>query len=476
MSYSIYVGKNLTSNGNILVGGYGDEPSSHWLEIIPERTHPPGATITVGVTENADFPGQLSQIRQVERTAKYIGVNYSYYKGVPAPLINGGLNQHHVAVRDVWAPSRKELQMMTPKTQTGPNYSDLARIVLERATSARHAVEIVGDLIAKYGYSTYGGNSHLFADPNEGWIIIEFAGGEGLWVAERLGPDDIRVSRPGYIGEIPLDFQEDPNYLGSSNLIDFAIQQGWFDPEAGKSFNVNLVYGDGQMQWEGMALMHKELLQRANSKGKITLQDMMWAVRTPNLTGDMAGYGQIVELHKDIHPEMGVLWHAQTSPVTAPFIPFYLGATDVPPEYKKHRYLTAGESALFVNPETDTPEQRSTVSQSIESTKSAFALFKRLFYLTMQHPEKFLPEVTEALNAFEAKMMGQLPAVERTAQTLYNKGETELARNYLTYFSYTEAMNALQLTEALTASIEARAKLLYGFEEKSTAGSPDVIW
>ncbi len=57
MSYSIYVGKNLTHDGAVLVSGYGDEPSSHWLEIVPERIHPPGTTITVGVTENADFPG-----------------------------------------------------------------------------------------------------------------------------------------------------------------------------------------------------------------------------------------------------------------------------------------------------------------------------------------------------------------------------------------------------------------------------------
>ena len=474
MSYSIYVGKNLTLNGNVLIGGYGDEPSSHWLEIVPERTHPPGTTITVGVTANADFPGQLTQIPQVERTAKYIGVNYSYYKGVPAPLINGGLNQHHVAVRDVWSPSRKELQDMTPKNQTGPNYSDLARIVLERATSARHAVEIVGDLIAQFGYSTYGGNSHLFADRNEGWIVIEFAGGQGLWVAERLGPDDIRVSRPGYIGEIPLNFQEDPNYLGSPNLIEFATGQGWFDPSEDKPFNVNLIYGDGQMQWDGVAWSNKELTKRA--KNKITLKDMMWAVRTAKLTGDMAGYGQVVELQQNIHPEMGMLWHTQTASVSAPFTPFFLDTTEVPPEYKKHRYLTAGESALFMNPETDMPEQRSTVSQSIESTRSASATFKRLFYLTMQHPEKFLSEVTEAVEAFEEKLIAQIPVIEKTANALYRTGEVELARSYLTYFSNTEAMNAVSLADALSASIEARTKLFYGFDEHAKAGSPDVIW
>ena len=74
-------------------------------------------------------------------------MNYSAFAGFPAPLTNGGLNEHHVAGRDVWSPSRDELRKMTPKPQTGLNYSDLSRIAMERARTAREAVEIVGELI-----------------------------------------------------------------------------------------------------------------------------------------------------------------------------------------------------------------------------------------------------------------------------------------------------------------------------------------
>ena len=49
-------------------------------------------------------------------------------------------------------------------------------------------------LIDKYGYATYGGNSHLFADSQEGWILIDFAGSKRLWIAERIGPDEVRMS------------------------------------------------------------------------------------------------------------------------------------------------------------------------------------------------------------------------------------------------------------------------------------------
>jgi dipeptidase len=185
MSYGLYIGKNLTATAHAYLAGYGDEPSSHWLEIIDETRHPAGATITVGVTPQADLPGLLSEIPQAPVTARHIRVCYSHYKGVPAPLSNGGLNEDGIAVRDIWSTSRAELIAMTPADQTGPNYSDLAKLVLERARTAREGVELIGELIATHGYSTYGGNSHIIADPQEAWVVIECAGGQKSWVAER---------------------------------------------------------------------------------------------------------------------------------------------------------------------------------------------------------------------------------------------------------------------------------------------------
>jgi dipeptidase len=120
------------------------------------------------------------------------------------------------------------------------------------------AVEIVGQLIDKYGYSTYGGNSHMFADSQEGWVLIDFAGNKGLWIAERLGPNDIRMSYPGYILEIPVDFQKHPEkYRGSSNFISFAVEQGWYDPRSGKPFNVSEVYQEGRGRSESVKIFEE---------------------------------------------------------------------------------------------------------------------------------------------------------------------------------------------------------------------------
>src|SRR3984885_6740371 len=274
-SYGIYIGKNLTADGSVLLGGTGDEPSSHWLDIVPRKSHAPEDTIHVGVTQDAIFPGQLIEIPQVPVTAKYITMNYSEFLGLPAPLTNGGLNEYGVAARDIWSPTRKELAAMTPNPQHGVNYSDLSRIVMERAHSAREAVEIVGQLIDKYGYATYGGNSHLFAGAKEGWVLIDFAGGKGLWIAERLGPDENRMSYPGYILNIPVDFEKHPDrYRGSKNFISFATEQGWYDPKYGKPFNVNAVYQTGKGRSPAVQVMEQRLRQQV-AAAKLSVRQLM---------------------------------------------------------------------------------------------------------------------------------------------------------------------------------------------------------
>ena len=460
-SYGFYVGKNLTEDGSVLLGGTGEEVSSHWLEIVPRQQYPQGATVKVGVTEAASIPGELIDIPQPTETYRYITMFYSDYQGFPAPLTNGGMNEHQVAARDIWAPSRKELVAMTPTPQRGPQYSDLSRIALERATTAREAVQIIGDLIDHYGYSTYGGNSHLIADPNEGWVLMEFAGGQGLWVAERLGPDDVRVLYPGYMEDIPKNYQEDPNYMGSENLISFAVEQGWYDPQSEETFNVHAVYGkQGVPAREPQAkyLSPKQIEEMLQDKAPVSVDEMMALVRDHRIADDEAGYGQVAHLRQGIPSETALLWVAPTGSVTAPFIPWYIGVQEVPPEFGQHRYLTKGAAASFLNPDF----------QAQEATQFAGRVFKRLMYYTCEHPDRFLPEVTEAIEAFEDKMLKEQDRVQETARTLLEAGKDDLAKQYLTLYSNTTAMEGLRFGESLLAGIEARTKAIYGIRKPQT--------
>lgn len=475
MSYGLYIGKNHTVDGIAYLAGYGDEPSSHWLEVVPRATHAPGSTITVGVTPQADMPGVLSEIPQVRETARNIRVSYSYYLGVPSPLTNGGLNEYGVAVRDIWSTSRADLIAMTPKTQTGPNYSDLARIVLERARSAREGVELIGRLIAQHGYSDYGGNSHIIADANEAWVVVECAGGKGLWAAERLGPDSIRASRPGYIGVVPIDQPNHPDFLYSDNLRSVAVEQGWFDPAAGKPFDFNTVYGDGKGRWAGVQWIETAMAARAARPAKIGIEDIFWAVRTEKLTGDTAGYGQVVPLYGACPADLRTLWHTQVGAIAAPFAPVFMGATDVPEEFRQHRYLTTGESARFID-RRHGEKQASAIPQGIESTRSATAVFKRLLYLIAQHDDLFRPEVTAIWEAVERKLLQAYPGVVDTAITLIEAGKADRAAEFLTYYCRTELLAALDLGDTLARGLEARTRALFGFSADSAPKSAEQIW
>jgi len=456
-SDAIYVGKNLTKDGGVLLAGFGDEPSSHWLSIVPRRQHPAGATISVGGTPQANLPGELIEIPQARETFRYISMDYSYFLGLPAPLTNGGMNEYGLAVRDVALFSRRELVELTPKPQHGVNYSDIARIVLERARTAREAVDIAVSLIERYGYFTYGGNSHVFADPNEGWVLLEFAGGKGLWVAHRLGPNDIWMNwrgyhKIGYVQTLPVDLAKNPDYLASKNFVSFAVEQGWYKSEEGKPFNVIDVYARPDQYSDVTAAEARRVESNIRSAApKVDVQLLMQQLHEAGR--DSSGYGQVADLHPNVSPDMRLLWVAPGPPVTAAFVPWRLGVDSVPPEYSRHRYLTFGEADK---------QNIDAAQQGVESTVYVNRAVKRLLYLADEHRDVFLPDVRAALTAFDSRQIAAQPDIERTAKVLFDAHEDALARHYLTEQAHASAADGLRLIEALADSIEARTKVLYG--------------
>jgi dipeptidase len=287
----------------------------------------------------------------------------------------------------------------------------------------------------------------MFADPNEGWVLLNFAGGQGLWIAERLGPDDVRMSYPGYIREIPLDFQQRDDYMGSKNFVSFAVEQGWFDPDAGKPFDVMEIYASDEDRYPRSA-MEKEL----RAEAPVDLRRMMDAVRDRRISKDSTGYGQVAALRDYGRPELNLLWVAPTGSVTTPFVPWRIGVQSIPPQFGKHRYLTKGEATRFLTEDW----------QIQEATEFAGRLFKRLMYYTCDHPDRFLPEVQEALTAFEDRMIAEQAEVAATAASLFDSGRKDLALAYLTRYSAERGAEAMRLGHALLASIEVRTELIFG--------------
>jgi dipeptidase len=458
-SVSIYVGKNLTKDGHVLLAGWGDEPSSHWLEIVPRREYPQGATIKVGGTAAADLPGELIDIPQAHETYRYIAMTYSYFKGLAGPLVNGGLNEYGVAVNDVAVHCRPELIAMTSKQQHGLNYSDVARIALERAHTAREALDVSIALIEKYGDFTYGGNSHVFADANEGWVLLTFPGGKGLWVAHRLGPNDVwfnwrGIQTTGYVQELPQDWRKSGDYLASSNFVSFAEKHGWYKARPGEPLRIMAVYGGPNLNPTRELSAAEVVRIQADLRAAAPKIDVPLLMRELHSAArDSSGYGQVAQLSPDVDPDLRTLWVAPGPPITAAFIPWRLGVASILPEYQRHRYLTAGEAERgVVEPEF----------KGVESTHFADRAVKRLLYLVDEHREAFLPDVTAALDAFATREFTSQGDVERTAQILLAAHERGLANRYLTEQANTAAADGLRLIEALADDLEARTKALYG--------------
>ena len=481
MSIAFYIGKDLTNDGSTLLGGFGHEPSSHWLDIVPAQTHPAGSEMEVGVTEEANLPGELITIPQARYTNKYISSTYSNFLGFPPPLTNGGLNEYGVAGRDVWSDSREELVEMTPDPQRGINYSDLSRIAMERATTARDAVEIIGDLINKYGYATYGGNSHLFADENEGWVLIEFAGGKGLWAAERLGPNEVRVSYPGYIHDFPVNFQNSDDFMASDNIVDFAREQGWWDPEKDNPEFINLqdVYG---VPFPGIGVSKEEdhfTAMRVPPEREeellsfipFSLEDMLALVRDPRWSNDQAGYGQVAHIRSNVHPELQTLWLAVTSAITTPYVPIPIATASeaVPPEFVQHRYLTKYSDSEPLSPNF-APQ---------EATRYATREFKRLLYFTSEHPILFLRYVTGCIESLEMEMLRERSKLEKDFLTLLEYQGAEAARELITTNVKEWLMKSLHLGMDVTCKVEKETRKQFGIRiptSTKSSGETTTPW
>jgi dipeptidase len=463
-SYAFYVGKALTHDGSVMLGGTGEEVSSHWLELFPAKDHAPNASITVGVTEDASMPGKLMNISQVPHTFRYLSMEYSDFEGFPAPLTNGGVNEKGVAVRDVWAQNRDDLIAMTPNPQTGLQYSDLARAVLERASTAREGVEIIGDLINEYGYADYGGNSHLIADANEGWVVWQMSGGQKLWAAERLGDDDVRVLYPGYIEDFPVDFANSTDYMGSPNIVSFAIKQGWWSPNSTQPFNIFNAYGvqgaNHTARNGGYKYMSQASLENATrAMAPVTERDLISRVRDYRISDDESGYGQVVSLHSNMHPDLIRIWVAPTSSVTAPFNPWWLGVSSVPPEYGQHRYLTKDAASTFLD--TDFQYQ--------EATHFAGRVFKQVLYYTCSDPTTYLPIVQNMLHGFENASFGEVEWVQKSAQMLVENDMQDEARELLTFVAHARAEKAVTLGRTMVDALDAYVKLTGTFRVPSGA-------
>lgn len=420
------------------------------------RTYPKGAA----------YKAAYIDIEQAEATYKFIGSRTAGRWGYGM-----GVNEHQVTVSDNDAPSRDKLDF-----KAGLHDNDLVRLVLERAKTARQGVDVIAELVGKYGQA-WNGIMFEIGDPNDLWVV-EITGHR--WVAKQY-KDTVAARSNQY--QIEDDYD-----LAAPDLVSFAVSQGWV-PEGTERINFRQVYSTDELYPSDNKLEQRKnqekiynaemRYQRATElltaqKGDIKAEDVMamcrdhynryelpdgtviemdqipfysskyadwtayeWYTREPEqktvpvpmyirgVCGHDRGWGTtaasaILIARPDIPNELGLMLHAYCNPCQSAYLPFYAGITEV-----DYRYTTPQACLAF---------------QSI--INRAFTQY------TLYHDV-----IREAFDPFEGHVLMQMPKIEKQFVELKSAGKADEATALLNDFVRDKCVQALSQVEAAQAKM-----------------------
>ncbi len=218
---SIMVGRLATTDGSIITCHTCDGNYRNWLNIVPHRKNPKGATNkiywgTLHTETIDDLRGKIlkGEIPEVEETYAFLNVAY------PA------MNEKQLAIGETTIGGRRELVNDDGLFLI----EELERIALERTATARDAIRLIGELAKKYGYGD-SGECITIADKKEVWQLEIFGEGPSkigsVWAAARIPDDHVGVS--ANIPRISEINPKDPdNYMASENVYSVAEEMGWW--------------------------------------------------------------------------------------------------------------------------------------------------------------------------------------------------------------------------------------------------------
>jgi dipeptidase len=205
------VSAGASENGSTMVT-YSADSHEFYGELYyrPPGEHAPGTMIEVHEWDTGKYLGKIEQAP----------VTYS---------VVGNMNEHQVTIAESTWGGRDELR----NPEGIIDYGSLMYITLQRAKTARQAVEIMTSLVEEYGYYS-SGESFSIGDPDEVWIMDMIGKGPGekgaLWVARRVPDGYISGhANAARIRQFPLD--EPKTTLYAPDVISFAREKGWFDGE-----------------------------------------------------------------------------------------------------------------------------------------------------------------------------------------------------------------------------------------------------
>jgi len=145
---NILVTKGASKDGSTMISYSADSHQLYGeLYFRPAGTYPKGTMMKVYEWDTGQYLGEIPQAEQT----------YS---------VVGNMNEHQLLIGESTFGGRREMR--------DPNgiidYGSLIYITLQRAKTAREAIQVMSDLVSAFGYAS-SGESISIADPNEVWIL-----------------------------------------------------------------------------------------------------------------------------------------------------------------------------------------------------------------------------------------------------------------------------------------------------------------
>jgi dipeptidase len=214
--------KGATADGSTMITYAADSHTLYGeLYFRPAADYPKGSMFEI---YEWDTGKHLGQITQVEHTYSVIG----------------NMNEFQVAIGETTYGGRPELQ-----EQPGAivDYGSLIYIALQRAKTAREAIQVMTSLADEYGYASEG-ESFSISDPDEVWIMEMIGKGKGekgaVWVAVKI-PDGYICGHANQARITTFPLNDPQNCLYSKDVISFARDKGWFNGK-NKDFSFSDIY------------------------------------------------------------------------------------------------------------------------------------------------------------------------------------------------------------------------------------------
>ena len=239
----IYMGKNLTADGNTYYGRAEDFDTRYLKHFGIEPSHGPGY-IYGSDESNFTYTSTKTTYRY-----SYVRDHPSQWHGRWDAYSEAGINEMGVSCSATLSTSMNaDVEAVDPLTKGLGEYS-YAGVILGESATAREGVKLIGSLIDKQGVCS--NDQIIIADNNETWLFAALSGHQ--WIAMKLA-GNVASLNPN-IGSLnyDVDLNDTENCLHSEKIQSMPEENGFAEYTDGK-FDVAKTYGEsladsGVHQW-----------------------------------------------------------------------------------------------------------------------------------------------------------------------------------------------------------------------------------